>query len=130
MKKVFGLILAVLLAFSCLAFTACADGIVGDYKLYYMEEDGERREVGVVDDGGGAITEDYITLKVNADGSIVFNTMGYMLTGTWAKAVDAYVFTMPAPDDPEELHGVAVTLKDGILTAQMDEDVTYAFRKK
>lgn len=81
MKKLLTLILALVLGIACVAFAGCNEesGIEGTYKIYSITNDVDGQvDTFVVGDemgeGGPILTDDYMTITFNADGTCVSTT--------------------------------------------------------
>ena len=134
MKKLLGLILTVMIAATCLTFTACG-GIEGTYKFSYMESPtGYKVEVGQeTEEGEETITEDYIVVTINKDTFTLSMTYGdetYTASGTLTKGEDG-TYTYEVSESQQYIPSTGtLTIKDGKLTVVIPDYATIVLVKK
>lgn len=114
MKKWKAALAAVMLALVAFLMTACTPNVAGTYKFRSMTFLGTDVVVGqkLL---GQEITEDFITITLNQDGTISGSADEDSVSGTWAKSTDeadsdiVYILTLGGAD-------YKVTIQKGILT--------------
>ena len=95
MKKFMSVLLVGLFAIMCFALTGCGKDLEGTYKFSKLEyeEGGMNVTVKAGEQFMGMMTlsEDYVKITLNEDGTVVMVMQGEIIEGTWEKGDDGEV---------------------------------------
>ncbi|MDY6367492.1 MAG: lipocalin family protein [Clostridia bacterium] len=121
MKKALVVVAALMIAMTCMLFTACGGGIEGTYKIKSVSYNGTTYNIGDSMDGEELKSDTYVVV-VNKDGTFTFNETyethpeySTSMSGTWKlKEGDVYEITLSY--DAEHQDTFEATIKDGTMT--------------
>ena len=119
MKKLLGVILAIVMLTSCMFTLGCSKEIEGTYKFDYMTmySDGVEIELEAGEKYMGMYTlsENFVTLVLKEDGSCIFSmSMGDegLMSGTWRQEDDELIITIDGEEDVMEIDGDKLIMED------------------
>lgn len=119
MKKLLGVILAIVMLTSCMFTLGCSKEIEGTYKFDYMTmySDGVEIELEAGEKYMGMYTlsENFVTLVLKEDGSCIFSmSMGDegLTSGTWRQEDDELIITIDGEEDVMKIDGDKLIMED------------------